>query len=48
MATEVTVVMDLCAKVPGKREYKCVSGGFKASYRKGQVGPHSVTITYPS
>ncbi len=45
---EVTVKMDLCTKVPGKREYKCQTGGFEAKYKKGQVGPHSVTLTYPT
>ena len=48
MAEEITVRMDLCAKVPGKREYKCVDDGFTAKYRKGQVGPHEVTVKYPS
>jgi len=45
---EVEVVMDLCAKVPGKAEYKCKTDGFKAKYKKGQVGPHHVEVSYPS
>ena len=46
LMSEKTVTLDLCCRV-GK-EYKCKTDGFKARYKKGQVGPHSVEITYPS
>jgi len=46
MAGEKTVKMDLCVRTP-KGEIKCKSDGFTAKYKKGQVGPSEVSISYP-
>jgi len=42
---ERKVTMDLCIRVAGK--VKCKTEGFKATYKKGTVGPTAVEITYP-
>jgi len=41
----VKVTMNLCTRVAGKVE--CKTGGFKATYEKGTVGPTEVTVEYP-
>lgn len=46
MAEEKVVNLDLCVRTP-KGEIRCKTDGFKARYKKGQVGPSSVEISYP-
>jgi len=43
---ERKVEMDLCIRVAG--EVKCKTKGFKATYKKGVVGPKEVSIEYPT
>jgi len=43
---ERKVTMDLCIRVAGK--VKCKSDGFKATYKKGVVGPIDVSVEYPT
>jgi len=46
MAEEIKVKMRLCVRKPDGT-IKCKDDGYQATYKKGQVGPSEVSISYP-